>query len=77
MSAPVACGQCKAALDERSDLPPNAPVPGRIVLSVQYRATSEVTPFEDRHASTQAYIEYMGPRRVELAQVLRAVRFDP
>ncbi len=27
--------------------------------------------FEDRHASTQAYIEYMGPRCVELARVLK------
>ena len=28
-------------------------------------------PFEDRHASTQAYIEYMRPRCVELARVLK------
>jgi len=27
--------------------------------------------FEDRHASTQAYIEYMRPRCVELARVLK------
>jgi len=28
-------------------------------------------PFEDRHAGTQAYIEYMRPRCVELARVLK------
>jgi len=28
-------------------------------------------PFDDRHASTQAYIEYMRPRCVELARVLK------
>lgn len=27
--------------------------------------------FEDRHASTQAYIEYIYPRCVELARVLK------
>jgi hypothetical protein len=27
--------------------------------------------FEDRHASTQAYIDYMRPRCVELARVLK------
>ena len=27
-------------------------------------------PFEDRHASTQAYIDYMRPRCVELARVV-------
>src|SRR5258706_2852476 len=32
--------------------------------------TKEKRAFEDRHASTQAYIEYMRPRCVELARVL-------
>ena len=35
------------------------------------QASGFPVPFEDRHASTQAYIEYMRPRCVELARVLR------
>lgn len=33
--------------------------------------TKEKRAFEDRHASTQAYIDYMRPRCVELARVLK------
>ena len=33
--------------------------------------TKERRAFEDRHASTQAYIDYMRPRCVELARVLK------
>jgi DNA modification methylase len=33
--------------------------------------TKEKRAFEDRHASTEAYIEYMRPRCVELARVLK------
>jgi len=33
--------------------------------------TKEMRSFEDRHASTQAYIEFMRPRCVELARVLK------
>jgi len=33
--------------------------------------TKEKRAFEDRHVSTQAYIEYMRPRCVELARLLR------
>jgi adenine specific DNA methylase Mod len=33
--------------------------------------TKEKRAFDDRHASTQAYIEYMRPRCVELARVLK------
>jgi DNA modification methylase len=33
--------------------------------------TKEMRAFEDRHASTQAYIEFMRPRCVELARVLK------
>ena len=32
--------------------------------------TKEKRAFEDRHASTQAYIDYMRPRSVELARCL-------
>src|SRR3712207_1927415 len=34
--------------------------------------TKEKRAFEDRHASTQAYIDYMRPRCVQLARVLKA-----
>lgn len=34
--------------------------------------TKEKRAFEDRHASTQAYIEFMRPRCVELARVLKS-----
>src|SRR5216683_5386478 len=33
--------------------------------------TKETRAFEDRHASTQAYIDYMRPRCLELARVLK------
>jgi DNA modification methylase len=33
--------------------------------------TKEKRAFEDRHANTQAYIDYMRPRCVELARVLK------
>ena len=33
--------------------------------------TKEKRAFDDRHASTQAYIDYMRPRCVELARVLK------
>jgi hypothetical protein len=33
--------------------------------------TKEKRSFEDRHASTQAYIEYMRPRCVQFARVLK------
>jgi hypothetical protein len=33
--------------------------------------TNEKRSFEDRHASTQAYIDYMRPRCVQLARVLK------
>jgi 16S rRNA G966 N2-methylase RsmD len=33
--------------------------------------TKEKRSFEDRHASTQAYIEYMRPRCVQLARILK------
>ncbi|MFH1108654.1 MAG: hypothetical protein V1790_05585 [Planctomycetota bacterium] len=36
---------------------------------VSWGETKEKRAFEDRHASTQPYIEYMRPRCVELARV--------
>jgi len=37
--------------------------------------TKEKRAFEDRHASTQAYIEFMRPRCIELARVLKNRKF--
>src|SRR5947199_5792067 len=34
--------------------------------------TKEKRAFDDRHASTQAYVDYMRPRCVQLARVLKA-----
>jgi DNA modification methylase len=38
---------------------------------VSWGETKEKRSFEDRHASTQAYIEYMRPRCVQFARVLK------
>ncbi len=39
---------------------------------VFWNYSAEMRSFEDRHSSTQAYIEFMQPRCVELARVLKA-----
>jgi hypothetical protein len=39
--------------------------------------TKEQRAFDDRHASTQAYIEYMRPRCVELARLLMHLLLPP
>jgi DNA modification methylase len=38
---------------------------------VFWRETKEKRAFEDRHARTQAYLDYMRPRCVQLARVLK------
>jgi len=38
---------------------------------VLWGETKEKRAFDDRHASTQAYIEFMRPRCLELARVIR------
>jgi DNA modification methylase len=45
----------------------------RAAASFEPRASASgfLEPFEDRHASTAAYIDYMRPRCVELARVLK------
>lgn len=72
----IYCGDC---LDRLRTLP-NAcvdliyldpPFNSNRNYEVFWGETKEKRAFEDRHASTQAYIEYMRPRCVELSRVLK------
>jgi len=72
----IYCGDC---LDQLRKLPAacvdliyiNPPFNSNRNYEVFWGETKEKRAFEDRHASTQAYIEYMRPRCVELAPVTR------
>jgi hypothetical protein len=72
----IYCGDC---LDRRRTLPAacvdliyiDPPFNSNRNYEVFWGETKEKRSFEDRHASTQAYIEYMRPRCVELARVLK------
>lgn len=72
----VYCGDC---LDQLKHLPDNCvdlcyidpPFNSNRNYEVFWGETKERRSFEDRHASTQAYIEYMRPRCVEIARVLK------
>ena len=72
----VYCGDC---LDQLGKLPDGCvdliyidpPFNSNRNYEVFWGETKEKRAFEDRHASTQAYIEYMRPRCVELARVLK------
>ncbi len=72
----IYCGDC---LDQLSKLPDGCvdlvyidpPFNSNRNYEVFWGETKEKRAFEDRHASTQAYIEYMRPRCVELARVLK------
>ena len=72
----VHCGDC---LDQLAKLPDGCvdliyidpPFNSNRNYEVFWGETKEKRAFEDRHASTQAYIEYMRPRCVELARVLK------
>jgi DNA modification methylase len=72
----IYCGDC---LDRLKKLPPSCvdlvyidpPFNSNRNYEVFWGETREKRSFEDRHASTQAYIEYMRPRCVELARVLK------
>ena len=72
----VYCGDC---LDQLRKLPDGCvdliyidpPFNSNRNYEVFWGETKEKRAFEDRHASTQAYIEYMRPRCVELARVLK------
>lgn len=72
----VWCGDC---LEQLANLPDHCvdlvyidpPFNSNRNYEVFWGETKEKRAFEDRHASTQAYIEYMRPRCVELARVLK------
>jgi DNA modification methylase len=72
----IYCGDC---LDQLKALPDacvdliyiDPPFNSNRNYEVFWGETKEKRAFEDRHASTQAYIDYMRPRCVELARVLK------
>jgi site-specific DNA-methyltransferase (adenine-specific) len=72
----IYCGDC---LDQLRKLPDAAvdliyidpPFNSNRNYEVFWGETKEKRAFEDRHASTQAYIDFMRPRCVELARVLK------
>ena len=72
----VYCGDC---LEQLRKLPDHCvdliyidpPFNSNRNYEVFWGETKEKRAFEDRHASTQAYIEFMRPRCVELARVLK------
>jgi DNA modification methylase len=72
----IYCGDC---LDQLRKLPEGCvdliyidpPFNSNRNYEVFWGETKERRAFEDRHASTQAYIEFMRPRCVELARVLK------
>lgn len=72
----IYCGDC---LEKLADLPDGCvdliyidpPFNSNRNYEVFWGETKEKRAFEDRHASTQAYIDYMRPRCVELKRVLK------
>ncbi|MDQ3242234.1 MAG: site-specific DNA-methyltransferase [Gemmatimonadota bacterium] len=72
----IYCGDC---LDQLRTLPPDCvdliyidpPFNSNRNYEVFWGEGKEKRAFEDRHASTQAYIDYMRPRCVELGRVLK------
>jgi DNA modification methylase len=72
----IYCGDC---LDQLRNLPDacvdliyiDPPFNSNRNYEVFWGETKEKRSFDDRHASTQAYIEFMRPRCVELARVLK------
>ena len=51
--------------------PPPPPFNSNRNDEVFWGETKERRSVEDRHASTQAYIDYMRPRRIEMGRVLK------
>jgi DNA modification methylase len=72
----IHCGDC---LEQLRQLPDNCvdlcyidpPFNSNRNYEVFWGETKELRSFEDRHESTRAYIEYMRPRCVEIARVLK------
>ena len=79
----VYCGDCRDKRVKLADLPDNCvdliyidpPFNSNrnplVSWEVFWGMAKEKRAFEDRHASTQAYIDYMRPRCVQLARVLK------
>ena len=72
----IYCGDC---IDQLPKLPDDCvdliyidpPFNSNRNYEVFWGETKEKRAFEDRHGSTRAYIDYMRPRCVELARVLK------
>ncbi len=72
----IYCGDCLEQLRKLPDacidlIYIDPPFNSNRNYEVFWGETKEKRSFEDRHASTQAYIDYMRPRCVELARVLK------
>ena len=72
----IYCGDCLEQLKQLPDacvdlIYIDPPFNSNRNYEVFWGETKEKRAFEDRHASTQAYIDYMRPRCVELARVLK------
>lgn len=72
----VWCGDCLEQLQKLPDqcvdlIYIDPPFNSNRNYEVFWGETKEVRAFEDRHASTQAYLDYMRPRCVELHRVLK------
>src|SRR3990170_818205 len=72
----IYCGDCLEQLQKLPDACVDLiyiapPFNSNRNYEVFWGETKEKRAFEDRHASTQAYIEFMRPRCVELARVLK------
>jgi hypothetical protein len=64
-------GDNLAQLPRLSDACVDPPFNSNRVYETFWGETKEKRAFEDRHASTEAYIAYMRPRCVPLARVLK------
>src|SRR5437773_4924993 len=72
----IYCGDCLEQLRKLPDacvdlIYMDPPFNSNRNYEVFWGETKEKRAFEDRHASTQAYIEFMRPRCIELARVLK------
>jgi hypothetical protein len=75
----VYCGDCLEQLRKLPDacvdlIYIDPPFNSNRNYEVFWGETKEKRAFEDRHANTQAYIDYMRPRCVELSRVLKKKR---
>ena len=66
----IYCGDCPGTCIDLIYIDP--PFNSNRNYEVFWGETKEKRAFEDRHASTQAYIDFMRPRCVELARILKS-----